>query len=313
MRWSRSRFLRSTTASLFAARPYAARAQTGTVIRLGTSAIDGYLEPYYAVEQGFFARAGLDVEVQLFSSGARVTTAVAAGAVDAGLSNPVSLANAVDHGLAMLLFAGGVLYNREAIALCVAADSPLRAAKDLNGKTIAVTALEDSNTLHVRAWVDQNGGDSMTLQFVEIPFSAMPAAIARGTVAAAPVAEPALTPAVRAGTLRELAHTLDVYGTHFIIGGWIARTDWIGKNAAVVRRLTETLYATARWANAHQDQTAFVLAKYAKMDPAAVRAMHRSRCADSLTQDMIQPCLEVGYKYNYFKRHLTAADLIARI
>lgn len=312
MNWSRSRFLTSTAASLYAAGSRAAGAQTGVHIRLGTSAIDGYLEPYYAAEQGFFTRAGLDVETQLFSSGARVTTAVAAGAIDAGLSNPVSLANAVDHGLPMLLFAGGVLYNRDAIALCVAADSPLREAKDLNGKTIGVTALEDSNTLHVRAWVDQNGGDSTTLQFVEIPFSAMPAAIARGTVAAAPVAEPALTPAIRAGTLRVFAHTLDVYGTHFIIGGWIARTEWIEKNAGLVRRLTQTLYATARWANAHQDQTALVLAKYAKIDPAVVRTMHRSACAQSLTPDMIQPCLEVGYKYNYFKRHLTAADLIAK-
>lgn len=275
--------------------------------------IDGYLEPYYALDQGFFRRAGLDVDVQLFSGGARVTTAIVAGAVDVGITNPISVANALDHGVGLTFIAGGVLYNRNAIALCVAADSPLRSARDLNGKTIGATALQDSNTLQVQAWVDQNGGDSTMLQFVEIPFSAMPAAIARGSVAAAPIAEPALGPALRDGTLRIFAHAMDVYGKNFLIGGWAARTEWIVQNADLARRFTAAIYAAGRWGNAHQDETALTLAKYAKIDLSVVRSMQRQRCTDRLTPDMMQACLDLGYKYKYFSRPLQASELIAKL
>jgi len=313
MPYSRSWFLGSAGAALAPCFSAPARADTADAIRVGTSAIDGYLEPYYAVDQGFFARAGLNVDIELFSGGARVTTAVAANAIDIGISNPISLANAADHGLPLVLVAAGVLYNRDAIALCVAADGPVKAARDLNGKTVGVTALEDSNTLHVRAWVDQNGGDSTTLQFVEIPFSAMAAAVARGTVAAAPIAEPALTSALRGGTLRVFAHTLDVYGRDYMIGGWIARSDWVNRNRDAVRKFVSAIYATARWANAHPNETAPFLAKYAKMDLATVLTINRSRCAESWSPRMVQPALDLGYKYHFFSRQLAAADLMAKL
>jgi len=313
MPYSRSRFLGSVGAALAPCSFAPVRAESADAIRVGTSAIDGYLEPYYAADQGFFARAGLDVDVELFSGGARVTTAIAANAIDIGISNPISLANAADHGLPMVLVAAGVLYNRDAIALCVAADGPVKTARDLNGKTIGVTALEDSNTLHVRAWVDQNGGDSTTLQFVEIPFTAMAAAVARGTVAAAPIAEPALTPALRGGTLRIFAHTLDVYGRDYMIGGWVARSDWVNRNRDAVRRFVSAIYATARWANAHPNETAPFLAKYAKMDLATVLTINRSRCAESWSPRMVQPALDLGYRYHFFSRHLAAADLMAKL
>ena len=308
---ARSRFLGMSAAALATAVPRPSRADDAP-LRIGTSAIDGYLEPYYAVDHGFFARAGLAADVQLFSGGARVTTALAANAIDIGISNPISLANAVDHGLGMAFIAAGVLYNRDAIALCVASDSPVVAAKDLNGKTIGATALEDSNTLHVRAWIDRNGGDSTTVQFVELPFSAMAAAIARGTVAAAPIAEPALTPALRAGNVRIFAHTLDVYGRNYLIGGWIARTDWVSRNTAAARKFAGAIYATARWANTHPGETAPYVARYAKIDLATVMSMNRSTCAEAWTPQLVQPALDLGYRYGLFHRRLTADDLLAK-
>lgn len=313
MPYSRSRFLGFAVAGTAISVPAIARSQTGPTIRCATVANDGYVEPYYALEQGFFQRAGLNVDVQMFSSGARITDGIVAGALDVGISNPISLANAVDHGLPMSFFAGGVMYNRDAIALCVAPDSPIKTAKDLNRKTIATTALKDSNSLHVQAWVDQNGGDSSTLEFVEIPFSAMAAAVARGTVAAAPIAEPALSVAVRDGMLRVAAHTMDAYGRTFMVGGWMARSDWIANNRELLRKFTDAIYSTARWANSHRDETALIFAKYGKLDLAVVRAMHRSGNAVSLSPAMFQPHLDLGFMYKYLSRHYDASALIAKV
>jgi len=56
-------------------------------------------------------------------------------------------------------------------ALVVAKNSPLRTAKDLSGKTIAVNALLGIQQIAAEAWIDKNGGDSTTVKFVELSIS----------------------------------------------------------------------------------------------------------------------------------------------
>ena len=57
-----------------------------------------------------------------------------------------------------------------ASGLVVAATSPIRQAKDLNGKTIACTALHSVAETAPRAWIDENGGDSsLVVKFIEFP------------------------------------------------------------------------------------------------------------------------------------------------
>jgi len=313
MKHARSSFLALLAAQLSLGVPGNAQMQRPGPLRIGSTANDGYAEPFYAKDQGFFERAGLDVDVQAFANGAGVTQALAGGALDVGITNAISLANAVEHGLGFQFFAAAATYNPAEVALCVAADSPIQSAKDLNGKTVGTTAIRDSNSLHIVAWMDLNGGDSSTIQLVEVPFSAMAAAIRRGTVVAAPIGEPALTAALQAGGIRIIGHPMDVYGKHFMVGGWFARSDFIAGNVALLRRLRGAIYEVAAWANAHPDESAAILAKYARMDPAVVRAMNRAPYGTALTPDMLQPYLDVGYKYKYVGRQLKASDLIAKL
>jgi NitT/TauT family transport system substrate-binding protein len=312
MRPSRARTLGLLASALAAGLPARVRSQAEAPIRIGAATNDGYAEPYYGLDQGFFKQAGLNVDVQTISTGSKTTTAIAAGALDVGISNPISVANAVDHGVPVLFFAAAGLYNPPTFALCVEANSPIKTAKDLNGATIATTALDDSNSLHVRAWVDQHGGDSSTLKFVEIPFSAMAAAVSRGTVAAAPIAEPNVSAATSSGELRVVAHTMDVYGRNFMVGGWVAHKDWLA-NVALARRFATCIYTIAHWANAHRDETMVILAKYAKLDPATIRGMARTPYAEFLTPGMFQSYLDLGYKYHYVAHRLNASDLMAKL
>lgn len=94
--------------------------------------------------------------------------------------------------------------------------------------------------------MDENGSDSSTIRLVEIPFSAMAAAVVRGMVAAAPIAEPALSVALAQGGIRVLSLPMDVYGKNFLVGGYFAHRDWIEANRALLRRFVAATYATAR-------------------------------------------------------------------
>jgi NitT/TauT family transport system substrate-binding protein len=282
-------------------------------IRVGSTANDSYAEPFYAQDEGFFTRAGLNVSVERFSNGAGVTSAVAGNALDVGVTNPISLANAVEHGLPLAFFAVAALYNRNSLALCVAQDAPIHSAKDLEGKAVGVVALRDANSLEIVAWIDQNGGDSSKVRLVEIPFSEMPPAVRRGTIDAAPVGEPALSLALKEGGLRQLGHPADVFGKTFMIGGWFGHIDWLQANRPLVRRFVDAIYATARWANASPDESALILAKYAKMDPAVVRTMQREPYGDSFGPQLFESYLKLGYDYKYLGRPIRATELIVAV
>lgn len=314
MAYSRSRFLGLIGSIASSGIPMVAHAQTAPLLRLGSVFGDSYAEPYYGVDQGLFAQAGLNVDLLSFASSSAITTAVLTGALDVGISNPIVVANAVDHGIPLRFFAAAALNDPNTIGLCVAADSAIKVAKDLNGKTVATTALKDSNSLQVRAWIDQNGGDSTTLQLVEIaPFSAMAAAVHRGTVVAAPLGEPDLTAALTTGGLRMIGHTTEVYGQQSMIGGFIARTDWLEQHSALAGKFAKALYMVAHWANTHRDDTELTVVKYAKLDRATVHGMHRVPYPESFSPSMFQTYLDLGYKYQYISRHFDANELMVKV
>lgn len=311
---SRNHFLASSSAVAIASGlSLPARAQTSDAIRIGTTLNDSYFEPFYAKDSGFFDRAGLDVTLFPFRNGSGVVAALAANAIDVGITNPIALANAVDHGLPFAFFAPAGLYNRDEVEMCVASDAPINSPRDLDGKVVGTTALKDSNSLHIVAWVDANGGDSSTLRLIEIPFPAMAQAILRGAVVAAPIAEPYLSTALKAGGLRVLGHPMDVYGRVFMVGGWFAQHEWIESNLGLVRRLIAVIYQTARWANANAAASGAILTKYAKMDPRVVEAMNRAKYADFFGPSLFQGYLDLGYKYKYIGRHFKATDLLVKV
>ena len=117
------------------------------------------------------------------SNGASISSAVASGAVNIGASNIVSLAQAHEHGIPFVIIAPAGLYSSKAptSVLMVPADSPIKTAKDLTGKTIAVTGLKTISQFAPMAWIDQHGGTSASVQWIEVPPPSLAAALAAGS------------------------------------------------------------------------------------------------------------------------------------
>ncbi|HXF35147.1 MAG TPA: ABC transporter substrate-binding protein [Candidatus Acidoferrales bacterium] len=292
--------------------PGPAGTQTLPTLKVAATANDTYAEAYYAVDMGFFKKAGLNVDLQTFANGAAVSTAVAAGAADVGISNPVQLANAFSHGAPFTLVAGGGMYATDAptTVMCVAKNSPFKVAKDLEGKTIAISALRDLTQLGAVAWLSQNGADTSKMKFVEMPFAEMGPALARGTVDAAVISEPSLTAAKDAGSVRVFAKVFSAIAPQFLIGAWFSTTTFAQKNPDLIKRFQTAIYEAARWANKNHEQSAAILAKYSKITAETARTMTRCTYADGLTPRIVQPPLDLAFKNNVLDKSVTAGDMI---
>ena len=242
--------------------PGAARAQTPAVLHVATGGKESDAQVYYAQDLGYFAKAGLNVDIATMANGAAIAAAVAAGALQIGSSNILAIATAHQKGLPFVFIAPGGQY-RDTVPttqVVTALNSPIRTGKDLNGKTIGSISLRALDQFSVMAWIDQNGGDSSTVKFVEIPTAEMPAALDRGTIDAAQMAEPFLS--ANRGKVRLLGRSYGAVAKQFLIAGWFARTDWIAQNADVVKRFNDAIAQTAQWANAYPAKAADIIEKY---------------------------------------------------
>jgi NitT/TauT family transport system substrate-binding protein len=289
--------------------PTRTAAQPEDVIHIGVSSFEAHGDVYYAQDLGLFKRAGLDVDIQQFQGGAVIVAAIVSGALQIGAGSPLPLAAAHVRGLPVVLIAPGYIYDSSAAApidaLAVAANSPYRTGKDLNGKTIAVTALKSIDQIAVSAWIDQNGGDSSTVKLVEISQGAMVDAVADGRVDAAEIGDPALTAGIDAGKVRIIGKAYAAIAKRFFAAAWFSREDWAAQHPDVVRKFIAAINAGSAWAVRNPQQAAAVLRRYMKVTFAKAHEYH----AQTLSRDLIQPILDSAAKYKILDP-MDSSDLI---
>src|SRR5579863_1116361 len=96
-----------------------------------------FIELDLGVEQGIFAKEGIDLEISALGGDAKLQQALAAGSIDFALGSGPSMAFAAKGAPAKAVAAfAGAPRN---ISVIVAADSPIKSVADLKGKLLAVT------------------------------------------------------------------------------------------------------------------------------------------------------------------------------
>ena len=205
------------------------------------------------------------------------------------------------------------LYRAEAPdgGLLVAKDSPIRTARDLTGKIVAVTALNDLNTIGVRAWTDQNGGDSNAVKLVELSPAAMQAALETGRIDAAAIFNPVFEAALTSGKTRLVAHIYDAIAKRFLSAVWFTSQSYAESHRDVVDRFEHVMVEANAYTNAHFAETLPLIAKYSGLDPASIAHMQRSIAALYLDGGDVLPLIDSGAKYKLIARSFPAEELFS--
>jgi NitT/TauT family transport system substrate-binding protein len=229
--------------------PSFALAQTLIPVRVTTAPIELGAQVYLASELGFFAKAGLSVDILNIQGPAATAKAVADNTVDIGYANIVPLAVAHAHGATSVLIAAGPLWaqNAKTAALFVSSASAIRTGKDFNGRVMGIAAMGTLTEFTARAWVDATGGDSSKLTFRVLSYASMPQALQDGDIDGAMVNEPFFQAARTTGKI--IAYPSDAFAPTFLIGGWFASADWVAAHPDIARRFASAVSEAAAWAN----------------------------------------------------------------
>ncbi|MFC6083972.1 ABC transporter substrate-binding protein [Sphaerisporangium aureirubrum] len=242
-------------------------------VKVGVIPILDVAPIYLGKDKGFFSSRGMDLTMESGQGGAAIVPGVVSGQFQFGFSNVTSLMVAQSKGVPIKGVANGVastgVDGEDFGGIVVKGDSPIRSAKDLAGKKVAVNTLKNIGDTSVRASVRKAGGDPGAVRFVEIAFPQMPAALDAGQVDAAWVVEPSLT-AVKAKGGRVVASNFVDTAPDLTVALYFTSDKLQADNPDLVKRFQEAMRESLTYADAHPDEVRQILTTYTKIDAASL-------------------------------------------
>lgn len=245
-----------------------------TAITVGVIPIVDTAPIWLGVEKGFFSDEGLDVTVQPTTGGAASVPGVVAGSYDFAFGNYVSGMVANDQGLALKYVTNGnsTAGDPDFGAVIVPGDSDIQTPADLSDKTVSVNNLQNIGDTTIRTVVDDDGGDSSTIKFVEVAFPDAEAAVSNKQVDAAWILAPFLDSAVANGA-RVISYNFSDFDPGLDIAGYFTTLDTFENKPELVEAFATAMNKSLDYADSHPDEVKQIVTTYTKMSMDQLDAM----------------------------------------
>jgi NitT/TauT family transport system substrate-binding protein len=282
-------------------------------VKVGVIPIADVAPLYLGRKKGFFDEEQLTIEPQLAEGGAAITPAVVSGEYQFGFSNTVSMLIAASRNVPVQIISQGVLGGKnesEAWAdLLVSKDGPVKEPKDLEGKTIAVNTLNNICEVTIKASLEKEGVDVSKLEFTEVPFPEMNAALDADRVDGACVVEPFVSQG-KAGDARGIDPFYVNTAPDLTVATYFTSRQYVEQNAEVVDRFVRAMNKSLDYAQAHPDEARDVLLEYTEIPPEAAKQIKLPQWRSELTTPTIEQLADLSVKYGLIEEKPDLNELI---
>jgi NitT/TauT family transport system substrate-binding protein len=198
----------------------------------GFSASTAFANAFVAANEGLFKKHGLDVEMKLVPNSATTPAALMAGSLQIATPTAPNTMQAVEQGLDLVVLAGGGYYTKgmEDVAIMVRPDSPIKTAKDFEGKRVSTPGLNAFLHVLFRKWMAENGGDYKKVTFTENAFAQSIDVLRSGQVDGILAVQPFLARAQETNVGRVVAFYIAALEGEVQSGWHVANRKWADAN-----------------------------------------------------------------------------------
>jgi NitT/TauT family transport system substrate-binding protein len=297
-------FLTLALAGCGAEEPQAAAAEGEPAkVTVGVLSVGTVAPAYLGVDKGFFEEEGLDVEFRAVQGGAEAVPMLLADEIQFSFGNAVSLAYAQLQGIDMQFVTeggqAGTTLEDGTTAIVVDAASDIASAEDLAGKTFGVNQLKGLGEIVIRTALDQRGVDTSGIEFVEVDFPEMNAALDTGAIDAAFSTEPFTSQALGSGD-RALMDAVSETAPNLSLSAYFSSTEYIEANPDVVERFQRAMNRSLDYAADHEDEARAMIPEFTQVPPEVAQRMKLPQWTSELNEDSIRVLIGKGEEYDMF-------------
>jgi NitT/TauT family transport system substrate-binding protein len=236
-----------------------------------------YLPLYVAIDQGFFAQQGLDLEKQTAGAPTVALNAVISKSADFSLHGPEWAAIAASKGAPVHIIANVV--NGAAVWIAAAPDFKFDSIKDLKGENIVTGTMPTTSTSLLIKLLKENGMDaSKDVNMIQVPIGTEPGPFMAHQAKVAVMYEPGVDQVVAKG-MKVVLGFPKLYGP-YAFSAIATRTD-VDPDSA--QRLVKGLEMAMRFMPANEARTIEIAkSEFPNLDPAVVEAAVKRMIADGV-------------------------------
>jgi NitT/TauT family transport system substrate-binding protein len=182
------------------------------------------------------------------------------------------------------------------VAVFAKPDSGIASAADLAGKTVATNTLAGVGPTVIRNSVAVHGGDPAEVEFVEVGFGEMMAALESGQVDAIWLPEPFITMAEEAGFVPVAWPYQDVSADSFPEAFLVTTGEFAENNPEVYDAFTAAYAEALAYAAANEDEVRAILPAFTGLSPELAEAITMPKFAPAtFSIEQLQPMADVIY------------------
>jgi NitT/TauT family transport system substrate-binding protein len=291
-----------------------ASAQT-TKVRVSVVPIIDLAPLHAAVQQGYFAAEGLEVDTSPVVGGAAGLPALAAGQVQIAFSNIVSTALGASQGLGFKIIAPAAHAPDsppDATGLVAAKGKGFKTGKDLEGKRVAVNNRSNVIWLYSRAWVEKTGGDPNKVTYLEVPFPQMTDAVKSGQIDAAVVVDPFLSAGLESNAIELVGWPYNQVQPGMTISQYVTTETFLKSNPKTVEAFVRGLNKGIAWMNQNAGKPEWVklIAGYTKLPEDRVKTLRVAPYKTTVEASSVDASLVLMRKHGLLNGPLTSQQLL---
>lgn len=282
-------------------------------VEVGVIPIGDVASIYVGEQEGIFEEHGIDLTLTQAQGGAAIVPGVQSGDLDFGYSNVTSLVMARSQGLPIQIVATGPQTtgspDEDFAAVMVDPDSGIESVTDLEGKTLAVNTLNNIFDSVISSGLEQEGGDSDQVEFVEMAFPDMVAQLEAGNVDAISAVDPFAVIGDEAGLDR-------IYGPFsepvedLSIGGYFTNEQLIAENPELVESFTAAMKESQAHSEEHPELVREVIADYTDADPEILEQTTLPRFPQEHHRESLQEIIDISVDTGLIPEPLDLEELL---
>jgi NitT/TauT family transport system substrate-binding protein len=282
-----------------------------TTITVGTLPVADLAQLKLAQDRGYFTAEGLTVKTQVLQGGAEAAPKLRSKNLDISGGAWVPFFQAQESGAIKLHAVADAFQSAKGThVILVPKDSPIRSAKDLAGKKIAVNVKRNLATLLIDASLRPHGVKLADSNYVPMPFPNMEAALKSKSVDAVQAVEPFNTQLQKSIGAREVLELSAGETANFPVGGYVSTEEFAKENPKTIAAFQRAI-AKAQASLSDHKLLAQVIPTYTKIPPAVASQLHFGLYPANLDAARLKRVSDIMLKYGYLKKPIDVNSMIA--